>query len=297
MSPTIFPVTAEFAAEVGDVDLARPLGDADFQAIREALCRFGVLVFPDQRLTQPQHLEFAARFGPLETGTASRVKGAEVRIPEQLADVSNLGLDGKPLPEGEWRRQFQHGNRLWHTDSSFRRVPALASLLYARAIPPVGGLTQYADQRAGYDALPEETKGRLEGLVAEHCILTSRERQGFTEFDEEYRERLPPVPQVVVRTIPETGRKSLYVASHAGRILGMPEAEGRALIDELLAHTTQPQFIYTHRWRINDLVMWDNRFTMHRGTPFDDLRWSRDMQRATVVDRANTCEQEGVDAA
>ena len=192
------------------------------------------------------------------------------------------------------QRMFQLGNRLWHTDSSFKRLPALASLLYARTIPPIGGHTEFADERAAYDALPDDMKRRLEGLVAEHSIFNSRARLGFSNFSDEERQGMPPVPQVVVRTIPESGRKSLYLASHAGRIFGMPEAEGRALIDELVAHVTQRQFIYTHRWRVHDLVIWDDRCTMHRGAEFDDLRWKRDMQRATVCDVANSCEQEGI---
>jgi len=151
-----------------------------------------------------------------------------------------------------------------------------------------------AQRRAAYDALPEDTKRRLDGLVAEHSIFNSRDRLGYTNFSDEERRELPPVPQVVVRTIPESGRKSLYLASHAGRIFGLPEGEGRALVDELIAHATQRQFVYTHRWRLHDLVMWDNRCTMHRGTEFDDLRWKRDVQRATVCDVANSCEQEGV---
>jgi len=137
-------------------------------------------------------------------------------------------------------------------------------------------------------------KRRIATLVAEHSIFNSRARLGFTNFNEEERREMPPVPQVLVRTLPESGRKSLYLASHAGRIFGMSEAEGRALIDHLIAHATQRQFVYTHRWRVNDLVMWDNRCTLHRGTEFDDLRWKRDVQRATVCDVANSCEQEGV---
>jgi alpha-ketoglutarate-dependent 2,4-dichlorophenoxyacetate dioxygenase len=189
---------------------------------------------------------------------------------------------------------YKAGNKLWHTDSSFKRCPGLASLLYSSTVAPVGGHTEFADQRAAYDALPAETKARLKGLVAEHSIATSRRKSGFTEFNAEENGRLPPVPQALVRTIPQNGRNSLYVASHAGRIFGMPDAEGRALIDELIAHTTQRQFVYTHRWRSGDLVMWDNRCTMHRGTDYDDLRWVRDMRRATVSDVANTCEQEGL---
>jgi len=192
---------------------------------------------------------------------------------------------------------FQLGNRLWHTDSSFKRLPARASLLYARSIAPVGGHTQFADCRAAYDALPEDMKRRLQGLVAEHSIFTSRARLGFTNFSDEERRELPPVPQVIVRTLPESGRKTLYLASHAGRVFGLPEQEGRDLIEQLIAHATQRQFVYTHRWRVNDLVMWDNRCTMHRGTEFDDLRWRRDVQRATVLDVAGSCEQEDIAAA
>jgi alpha-ketoglutarate-dependent 2,4-dichlorophenoxyacetate dioxygenase len=166
--------------------------------------------------------------------------------------------------------------------------------LYGRTVAPVGGHTEFADQRAAYDALPTAMKKKLDGVVAEHCIAYSRQRSGFAEFTEEEQRRLPPVPQMLVHTLPQSGRKSLYVASHAGKIFGMSDAEGRALIDELIAHVTQRQFVYTHRWRPNELVMWDNRCTMHRGTDYDDLRWVRDMRRATVSDSANTCEQAGI---
>jgi alpha-ketoglutarate-dependent 2,4-dichlorophenoxyacetate dioxygenase len=192
---------------------------------------------------------------------------------------------------------FELGNRPWHTDSSFKRLPARASLLYARSIPPVGGHTEFADERAAYDALSEDMRRRLQGLVAEHSIFNSRARLGFTEFSDEEREGMPPVPQAMVRVIPESRRKSLYLASHAGRIFGMPDPQGRALIDQLIAHATQRQFVYTPRWRVHDLVIWDDRCTMHRGSEFDDLRFKRDMQRATVSDIANSCEQEGLAVA
>jgi alpha-ketoglutarate-dependent 2,4-dichlorophenoxyacetate dioxygenase len=218
-------------------------------------------------------------------------------VRKEFADVSNLDPDNKVWGENSRRRMFELGNRLWHTDSSFKRLPARASLLYARSIPPIGGHTEFADERAAYKALPEDLKRRLQGLVAEHSIFNSRARLGFTEFSDEEREGMPPVPQALVRVIPESGRKSLYLASHAGRIFGMPEPEGRALIDELIAHATQRQFVYTHRWRVHDLVIWDDRCTMHRGSEFDDLRWKRDMQRATVSDIANSCEQEGIAVA
>jgi alpha-ketoglutarate-dependent 2,4-dichlorophenoxyacetate dioxygenase len=297
MAITICPVTPAFAAEVGDVDLSRPLDAADLAEIKQAFATYAVLIFPYQHLSEDQHLDFASHFGPLETTIQVHSKDRPLRLRKEFADVSNLSHTGETWGKDSRHRMFQLGNRLWHTDSSFKRLPARASLLYALTVAPVGGHTEFADQRAGYDALPQAMKNRLKGLVAEHSIFNSRARLGFTNFSDEERCELPPVPQVVVRTIPDTGRKSLYVASHAGRIFGMGEAEGRALIDELLAHTTQRQFVYTHRWRVNDLVMWDNRCTLHRGTPFDDLRFKRNVRRATVSDIANTCVQEGVSIA
>jgi alpha-ketoglutarate-dependent 2,4-dichlorophenoxyacetate dioxygenase len=294
MAITVCPVTQNFAAEIGDIDLSEPIAPDDLAAIKDAFASYAVLIFPDQRLSQDQHLDFARLFGPLETTIAVFRKDTTLRLPPQLSDVSNLAPDNEVWGANARQRMFQLGNRLWHTDSSFKRLPARASLLYARSIAPVGGHTEFADERAAYDALPDATKRRLDGLVAEHSIFNSRARLGFTNFSDEERQSMPPVPQVLVRTIPESGRKSLYVASHAGRIFGMPEPEGRALIEELVAHATQRQFVYTHRWRVHDLVIWDNRCTMHRGTEFDDLRWKRDVQRATVSDVANTCEQAGI---
>jgi len=297
MAISVYPVTENFAAEIGDLDLARPLDPADLAAIKAAFATYAVLIFPDQQLTQEQHLAFAALFGPLELTIAVHRKDAPLRVRKEFADVSNLNHKDKVWREDSRTRQFQLANRIWHTDSSFKRLPALASLLYARTIPPVGGHTEFADERTAYDALPEAMKRRLEGLVAEHSIFNSRGRLGFSNFSEEERQSLPPVPQALVRVIAESGRKSLYLASHAGRIFGMPDAEGRALIDQLIEHATRRQFVYTHRWRVNDLVIWDDRCTMHRGTAFDDLRFRRDVQRATVSDVANTCEQEGLSVA
>ena len=297
MAISVYPVTENFAAEIGDLDLARPLDPADLAAIKAAFATYAVLIFPDQQLTQEQHLAFAARFGPLELTIAVHRKDAPLRVRKEFADVSNLNHKDEVWREDSRTRQFQLANRIWHTDSSFKRLPARASLLYARTIPPVGGHTEFADERAAYDALPEAMKRRLEGLVAEHSIFNSRGRLGFSNFSEDERQSLPPVPQALVRVIAESGRKSLYLASHAGRIFGMPDAEGRALIDQLIEHATRRQFVYTHRWRVNDLVMWDDRCTMHRGTAFDDLRFRRDVQRATVSDVANTCEQEGLSVA
>jgi alpha-ketoglutarate-dependent 2,4-dichlorophenoxyacetate dioxygenase len=297
MATTVYPVTPSFAAEIGDVDLSDPIEGDDLLAIKDAFTKYAVLIFPDQHLSQDQHLDFARQFGPLETTIAVYRGDAALRVRKEFADVSNLNHNNELWGKESRLRLFQLGNRLWHTDSSFKRLPALASLLYARSIPSVGGHTEFADERAAYEALPEDMKRRLACLVAEHSIFNSRARLGFGNFSDQERREMPPVPQVIVRTISESGRKSLYLASHAGRVLGMPDHEGRALIDQLVAHATQRQFVYTHRWRLHDLVMWDNRCTMHRGTEFDDLRWKRDVQRATVCDVANSCEQEGIEIA
>jgi len=294
MAITICPVTPTFAAEIGDIDLSKPLSSSEVGEVKDAFTQYAVLIFPDQQLSQDQHLDFARYFGPLETTIALFRKDSKLRVRKEFADVSNLDPENQVWGKDSRQRMFQMGNRLWHTDSSFKRLPARASLLYARSIPSVGGHTEFADERAAYDALPEATKKRIDSLVAEHSIFNSRARLGFSNFSDEERQGLPPVPQVLVRTLPESGRKSLYLASHAGRIFGMPDPEGCALIEELLAHATQRQFVYTHRWRVHDLVIWDDRCTMHRGTEFDDLRWKRDMQRATVSDVANSCEQAGV---
>jgi alpha-ketoglutarate-dependent 2,4-dichlorophenoxyacetate dioxygenase len=290
----IDPVTPHFVAEVGDVDLSKPLDEADWNAIQKAFWKYAVLIFPDQELTTEQHLEFARRFGPLQTSIEEYRPGAELRVPAEIADVSNLTAGDEIWEEQSPRRLHEMGNRLWHTDSSFRHVPALASLLYARSVPPWGGRTEFADLRAAYDAVPESEKLELENLVAEHCIRYSRARIGFTDFSEQELQSMPPVPQVIIRRIVQTGRKTLYLAAHAGRVFGLADQAGQALIDDLIAHATRPEFVYIHRWRVNDLVMWDDRCTMHRGTPFDDLRFPRDVQRATVSDVANTCEQEGI---
>jgi alpha-ketoglutarate-dependent 2,4-dichlorophenoxyacetate dioxygenase len=297
MAITIYPITPGFAAEIGDIDLSRPLGADEVAEIKQAFWDFAVLVFPDQNLTDRQHLDFAGHFGPLETSIAALNNDAKLRIRAELADVSNLNLCNEIWSEASRLRALAQANRLWHTDSSFKYLPARASLLYARNIPPIGGHTEFADLRAAYDALPEDLKRRLPGLVANHSLAQSRSRTGFNSFTEEERKKLPPVPQVIVRTITENGRHSLYLASHAGMIRGMSEADSLALIDLLIAHATQRQFVYTHRWRLHDLVMWDDRCTMHRGTDYDDLRFHRDMQRATVSDIANTCEQEGIAVA
>lgn len=295
MAITIWPATPGFAAEVGDVDLSRELSVEDLSAIEQAFWDYGVLIFPGQELSEDQHLAFAGHFGELEQVVFLKMN-VKLRLRPELADVSNLNNRNEIWRDQSRLRMIAAGNRLWHTDSSFKYLPARASLLYAREIPPVAGRTEFADLRAAYDALPDAKKQQIEGLVAEHSLMYSRERTGFTDFTDEERNNLRPVPQVMVRTLPENQRRTLYLASHIGRIHGMPDDRARTLVDELIAHATQRQFIYNHRWRKHDLVMWDDRCTMHRAGDFDDLRWIRDMHRATVADIANTCEQAGVPA-
>ena len=291
MAIKIFPVTPDFAAEVGDVDLTQALSPDDSDAIKAAFWKYAVLVFPAQQLTPEQHVEFAQLFGPLEPNIHSYQDDVKQdRIDARISDVSNLDHSSEILKADSRKRLSGLANRLWHTDSIFRHVPARASLLYARSVAPIGGHTEFADMRAAWDALPQETRRRVDGLVVEHSIFHSRAKLGFTDYSDRERAALPPAQQVLVRTIPETGRRSLYIASHARRVIGMSDEEGRALLDSLMAHATQRQFVYTHRWRLHDLVMWDNRCTMHRGTEFEEQRWKRDMQRATVSDIGNTCE-------
>jgi alpha-ketoglutarate-dependent 2,4-dichlorophenoxyacetate dioxygenase len=209
MAITVYPVTPSFAAEIGDVDLSGPIDLTDLLAIKDAFAKYAVLIFPDQQLSQDQHLDFARQFGPLETTIAVYRSDAPLRVRKEFADVSNLNHTDELWGKESRVRLFQLGNRLWHTDSSFKRLPARASLLYARSIPSVGGHTEFADERAAYEALPEDTKRRLDCLVAEHSIFNSRARLGFSNFSDEEQHAMPPVPQVLVRTIPESGRKSL----------------------------------------------------------------------------------------
>ncbi len=285
MTMKLFPVTENFAAEAGDIDLAQPLDAQTLQGVREAFAKYAVLVFPAQTLTQDQHLSFARHFGPHERTVQVAMRNEKLRVREEFADIANLDAEGKVWDRDARIRLFQLGNRLWHTDSSFKAPSGYASLLYSRSVAPVGGHTEFADMRAAYDALPAAMRARLQGLIAEHSLIYSRRRLGLMKFTPEELVSFAPVRRPLVRRIPESGRDTLYLASHIGRIEGMDDAEAEALVAELTAHATQRQFVYTHRWRVGDLVMWDNRCTMHRGTEFDDLRWPRDMQRSTTADR------------
>ena len=291
---SIHPITPAFAAEIGDVDLKKPISNKVFLEIENAFNKYSVLVFPGQNINEEQQLRFSKKFGPLEITIQKFRKGVNLRLGPKFADVSNLDRKNNLLSEKSERRLFNSGNRLWHTDSSFRRIPAKCSLLHASSIPPIGGQTEFTDLRAAYDALPKKMKLELEGLVAEHSIQVSRAKIGYDQFTNDEIKNLPSAPQALVRTHPGSGRRTLYLASHAGHVLGMQNKAGKKLLKKLITHATKRQFVYSHRWRPDDLVIWDNRSTMHRGLEFDDLRYKRNMRRTTVRDSAPTCVQENI---
>jgi len=281
-----------FVGEVSGLDLTRPLPPADLAAIDAGMNKYAVLIFHDQHFTDEQQLAFTQSLGPLEhaIGTSLR-KTSENRLPTTFADVSNIDKDGKVFQRDDRRRLFAIGNRLWHSDSSFKAIPAKYSLLHARSIPSKGGNTEFADMRQAYDALDQETKDLIENLICEHSQLYSRAKLGFTDFTEEERERFKPVLQRLVRVHPDTGRKSLYLSSHAGKIIGWPQPEALALLGDLTEMATQREFTYSHKWRVGDLVTWDNRATMHRARPFP-AHEPRDVRRTTLMGNAPTVEQQ-----
>jgi alpha-ketoglutarate-dependent 2,4-dichlorophenoxyacetate dioxygenase len=284
-------LTNGFAGEVSGLDITRPLTGAQVSALEAWMDCYGVLVYHDQRFTDEQQKAFSAYFGPLEeTAGGSVTKPEDRRLETGMADVSNLGADHKPLPRDDRRRLFNLGNQLWHSDSSFRAVPAKYSLLSARTVVSKGGNTEFADMRAAYDALDDKTKAEIEDLVCEHSLIYSRGALGFTDLSDDEKKAFAPVRQRLVRTHPVTGRKSLFLSSHIGTIIGWPVPEARAFIRDLTEHATQPRFTYAHKWRQFDLVMWDNRATMHRVRRFDETQ-VRDMRRTTVAGASPTVQQ------
>jgi alpha-ketoglutarate-dependent 2,4-dichlorophenoxyacetate dioxygenase len=282
-----------FVGEVSGADLRRPLSAADAAAIDAGMDQHAVLIFHGQDITDEQQLAFSANFGTIELpGSATNItKPEERRIRADMADVSNLDRDQRPFARDDRRRMFNLGNRLWHSDSSFRAVPAKYSLLSGRIVPDKGGNTEFADMRAAYDGLDAATKAEIEDLVCEHSLLYSRGLLGFTELTEAEKANFKPVRQRLVRTHPVTGRKSLFLSSHAGTILGWPMPEARSFLRDLMEHATQREFVHAHVWRQHDLVIWDNRQTMHRVRRFDDMRDIRDMRRTTIKGEAMTAEQ------
>ena len=273
-----------FAGEVSGVDITQPLSHADAAAISAGMDQYGVLVFHDQHFSDETQLAFSRNFGALEQATGDIAQGHERRLSMDVNDISNLDKNSQLLARDDRRRLFGLGNRLWHSDSSFKEVSAKYSLLSARRIPSAGGNTEFADMRAAYDALDDDTKAECENLICEHSQLFSRSVLGFTEFTEDERRKFAPVRQRLVRRHPVTGRKSLFLASHAGAILGWPVPEARAFLRDLVEHATQRRFVFAHVWKQWDLVMWDNRVTMHRGRRHSPADAPRDMRRTTTLD-------------
>ena len=280
-----------FAAEVRGVDLRIPPTRELCAAIDRAMDQYAVLVLRDQRLDDEQQMTFGRAMGPLEPMPAQVGMEKQRLKHRELVDISNLEVDDTLLAADDRRRMFNLGNQLWHSDSSFKATPAKYSMLHARVIPPEGGETEFADMRAAWDALPEKMKARLEPMVCDHSLIYSRALLGFDAFTEEERAGFAPVPQRLVRRHPGSGRRSLFLASHIGTIHGMPRPEAMMLIRDLTEHATQREFVYSHTWRAHDLVIWDNRCTLHRGRSYDDQRYKRDMRRITLQDSAPTLEQ------
>jgi alpha-ketoglutarate-dependent 2,4-dichlorophenoxyacetate dioxygenase len=288
------PLHPHIGAEITGIDLAQPIDAATIDAIWTAIDRHAVLVFRDQRLTDAQLRDFAALFGPLEIGRAAARPGRRRLAIPQIGDISNLDEDNRVRRLDDRRRLDSLGNRLWHTDASYMPVPVVLGMLHAVALPPPSpfgnGETEFADMRAAYDELPDATKAAIDGLVVEHDIFWSRGQIGFTEFPQGEREQYPPSPQRLVRLHSGSKRKTLYLSAHASHIVGWPVADGRLLLWDLTAHATQREYVYSHTWRLGDLVIWDNRCTMHRGRPHDEAQ-PRDLRRATTLDTASTLEQ------
>ena len=285
------PLHPLFAAEVGGIDLRRPLAPATAREIEEAMDRHAVLVFRGQDIDDDQQMAFARALGPIEQ-TRATVDADKQRLKHrEMNDISNLDEKGRILSADDRRRMFNLGNQLWHSDSSFKATPAKYSMLHARVVPPEGGETEFADMRAAWDRLPARTQEQVRDLVCEHSLLYSRALLGFAEFTEAERRQFAPVPQRLVRRHAGSGRLSLFLSSHIGRVQGWPVPEALALIRDLMEHATQRELVYRHEWRVHDLVVWDNRCTMHRGRPYDNKRYPRDMRRVTLSDTAPTLEQ------
>ena len=283
-----------FVGEVSGMDLSQPVDAASVRAIWEAIDRYAVLVFHDQQLSDEQLRDFAGKFGQLEIGRSAAEGGKRRLALPEIGDISNLDESGQLRDRNDRRRLDSLGNRIWHTDASYMPVPVVLGILLAVAVPPAsalgGGQTEFADMRAAYDALPQIMQDEIDGLVAEHDIFWSRGQIGFTNFLPGEREKYPPSQQRLVRRHRGSKRNSLYLSAHASHIVGWPVPEGRILLYDLNLHATRPEFVYSHNWQVGDLVIWDNRCTMHRGRPHDDTH-ARDLRRATTLDVASTLDE------
>lgn len=291
MKLALNPLHPVFVAEVTGLDLRSPPAPELVAAIDAAMNQYAVLVVRDQRLDDDQQVAFAKAMGPLEPAPAVVNQHLHRLKHKEMVDISNLDVDGSVIAADDRRRMFNLGNLLWHSDSSFKATPAQYSMLHARVIPPSGGETEFADMRAAYDALSDEMKAKADPLVCDHSLIYSRALLGFDDFTPEEKLQFAPVPQRLVRRHPGSGRRSLFLSSHIGIIHGWLRPEAMAFIRDLTEHATQPRFVYRHPWRVNDLVIWDNRCTMHRARPFDDRQFRRDLRRMTLEDVAPTLAQ------
>lgn len=287
----VTPLTPHIGGRIEGIDLSEPLSPDMVRAIDNAMDRFAVLVFPGQTFDDEQQFAFGAQFGSIEeVPTAVDQERRRLAI-KQINDITNIGVDGKILPADDRRRMYNLGNRLWHSDSSFKPIPAKYSMLHARVVPPNGGQTEFADMRAAWDALPTNLKDMARDLVCHHSGIYSRQKLGFDDFTAAEVARMKPVRQRLVRQHESTGRMSLYLSSHAGQIEGWPTPEALVFLQELTEFATQREFVYAHTWTVGDLVIWDNRATMHRVRRYEDKAYPRELRRVTVAGSFPTIEQ------
>jgi alpha-ketoglutarate-dependent 2,4-dichlorophenoxyacetate dioxygenase len=279
------PLHPAFGIEILGVDV-RGVDEATFDEIVAEFDEHSVLLFRGQAIGDDEQIDFSRRFGPLET--TIRTIASQARVAPEISNLANVDAAGRLIPAGDKRNLFNAGNQMWHSDSSFKRIPALASLLAAREVPPAGGETEFASTRVAYAALAPAARQALEGKVAIHSFAYSRGLVGDGLLPPEHAAQVPPVPQALVRANPRNGRKAFFVGSHACEIVGMPTDEARALLRDLLARATRPDLVYTHRWRPGDMVIWDNRCVLHRGRPWDESVHRRVMHRTTVAGEGPT---------
>ena len=287
MTITIDRLEEHIGARIEGIDISSPVDDNTAEALRDALLEHSVLVFRNQPITDEQHVAFSERLGPIQMTMASDPYGGGGPINR----IANVDDNGEIIPPDDKRSLYQAGNGLWHSDGSFKRVPLRASLLSAKVVPPKGGETEYASLRAAYTALSDERKAELHGLIAEHSMAYSRAQIAPDLMSEAFLKETPSVHQVVVRTIPETGAKALFVGSYASHVVGWPIEKGRTLLKELLEWTTQRRFVYRHEWQQDDLVIWDNRTCLHRGRPWESGVYKRIMHRTTLAGDGPTVER------
>jgi alpha-ketoglutarate-dependent 2,4-dichlorophenoxyacetate dioxygenase len=286
------PLTRHIGGRMTGIDARRQLTPDEVKAVDAGMDKYAVLVLPGQDITDEQQIEFTRNFGPLQSGANATLKRPELRLDPAFADVSNIGKDGARLARDDRRRMASLGNRLWHSDASFRVIPARYSILSGRIVVTDGGNTEFADMRAAYDALDARTKAEIEDLICEHSQIFSREQLGFTDYLPDERAMMKPVRHRLVRTHPTSGRKSIFLSAHIGGIVGWPRPEAMSFIRDLIEHATQREFVYSHRWTQHDLLIWDNRATMHRVRRYDDLNSVRDLRRTTTKSDGPTAEQE-----